>query len=109
MSSKHILQLLLNSFISFAFIASVLPLRFFFGTVYVHQAGIGDGTTCPHEQLTPTSTTKVLYRECKLDVMSFGEGTFGIGTSISANFHVSVTLPSCIEALAIEVRGPAGT
>ena len=34
MSGKHFLQLLLNSFISFVFITSVLPLCFFLRTVY---------------------------------------------------------------------------
>ena len=45
MSYKHFKQLLLNSFISFAFITSVLPLRFFFGTFYVTE-WLGYTLTC---------------------------------------------------------------
>ena len=33
---------------------------------YVHQAAIGGGTTCPYEQLTPTSPTKYLVYDTVL-------------------------------------------
>ena len=55
MSSKHFFQLLFNSFISFAFITSVLPLRLF-GTVYLLLSG-----DCHWPQMSPKSKFEVMH------------------------------------------------
>ena len=40
--------------------------------IYVHQAGIGGGTTCPYEQLTPASP---IVQELALQELSLSPGS----------------------------------
>ena len=96
LSSKHFLQLLLNSFISFAFITLVLPLRFFFETVYVlnyrqpdERPSVGSKKSTKRKDSSNPQQVEKFVQRCSM---------FSIGKAYFVNVYILLLL---LESIAI--------